>query len=178
MRESSVGCTIDVAHTSAPLLQLAAGARVLATTCAVLTMRSRRAWSLAFVVLVAGRIPSDDRQCMSGELLVSTILTHNFARTKGPMSDLALTRRRNLLMQLALFSQQEIAVGRTGSASSFAERVGIHQSLLSKLRGAHPGNDTRDLSDKLCGTRAARVPQRRREESARAAAADAGPGWR
>lgn len=65
------------------------------------------------------------------------------------MSDLALTRRRNLLMQLALFSQQEIAVGRTGSAASFAERVGIHQSLLSKLRGGHPGNDTRDLSDKL-----------------------------
>lgn len=65
------------------------------------------------------------------------------------MNDLATTRRRNLLMQLALFSQLEIAVGRTGSAASFAERVGIHQSLLSKLRGASPGSDTRDLSDKL-----------------------------
>ena len=65
------------------------------------------------------------------------------------MNDTPTTRRRNLLMQLALFSQLEIAEGRGGSAASFAERVGIHPSLLSKLRGAQPGQDTRDISDKL-----------------------------
>ena len=64
------------------------------------------------------------------------------------MSDVLTLRRRNLLMQMSLYSQREIAEGRTGSALAFAELVQIHPSLLSKLRGGS-GDSTRDVSDKL-----------------------------
>jgi hypothetical protein len=65
------------------------------------------------------------------------------------MPDLSLTRRRNLLLQFARFSQAEIAAGRSGSAAAFSEKLGIHPTLLSKLRGAQAEGDARDVSDKL-----------------------------
>lgn len=82
---------------------------------------------------------------------LSTILTACCCKnTVTPMSSgLQNTRRRNLLLQMALHSQREVAAGRSGSAAAFAEVLGIHQSLLSKLRGATAGVQARDISDKL-----------------------------
>lgn len=58
-------------------------------------------------------------------------------------------RRRNFLLQLALHSQTEIAAGRSGSDAGFAERIGVHPSMLPKLKGSAHGRDSRDISDKL-----------------------------
>jgi hypothetical protein len=58
------------------------------------------------------------------------------------------TRRRNLLLQLQIFSHRHIDSGHeTGSLTLFASRIGVHKSLLSKLKGE--GQSNRDISDAL-----------------------------
>ena len=57
-------------------------------------------------------------------------------------------RRRNLLLQLQLFTHRQIDSGHeTGSSTSFASLIGVHKSLLSKLKGE--GQSNRDISDAL-----------------------------
>jgi hypothetical protein len=71
----------------------------------------------------------------------------NQLHSKVPQS-ISQTRRRNLLLQLNLYAHEEINEGRQASIStSFAESIGVHKSLLSKLRGE--GNAARDISDKM-----------------------------
>ena len=53
-------------------------------------------------------------------------------------------RRRNLLLQLNLFTHHEVDAGRdNGAATAFAAKIGVHKSLLSKLK------TERDISDAL-----------------------------
>lgn len=57
-------------------------------------------------------------------------------------------RRRNLLFQLQLYAHRQLDAGQeTGSSTSFAQLIGVHKSLLSKLKGEGPSN--RDISDSL-----------------------------
>lgn len=54
------------------------------------------------------------------------------------------TRRRNLLLQLSVFTHKSIDDGgKTGAATAFAAKIGVHKSLLSKLK------TERDISDTL-----------------------------
>jgi hypothetical protein len=58
------------------------------------------------------------------------------------------TRRRNLLLQLNLFMHSALDAGQeTGAVTDFAQRIGVHKSLLSKLKGE--GQSSRDISDAL-----------------------------
>ncbi len=57
-------------------------------------------------------------------------------------------RRRNLLLQLNLFMHNALDSGQgIGAVTDFAERIGVHKSLLSKLKGE--GQSSRDISDTL-----------------------------
>lgn len=57
-------------------------------------------------------------------------------------------RRRNLLLQLNLFMHHALDAGQeTGAVTDFAEKIGVHKSLLSKLKGE--GQSSRDVSDAL-----------------------------
>ena len=57
-------------------------------------------------------------------------------------------RRRNLLFQLQLYAHMQLDAGQeTGSSTSFAKLIGVHKSLLSKLKGE--GESKRDISDAL-----------------------------
>jgi hypothetical protein len=62
--------------------------------------------------------------------------------------DLSQTRRRNLLLLLNRHSHSLIDAGReTGAATAFAAAIGVHKSLLSKLKGE--GASARDISDSM-----------------------------
>lgn len=67
------------------------------------------------------------------------------------MPDSILTlRRRNLLMQLTLFAKRQLDEGiGTGASTTFAEVIGIHKSLLSRLKGDGGRAGARDISDSL-----------------------------
>lgn len=57
-------------------------------------------------------------------------------------------RRRNLLLQLNAFTHSHVDSGdEGGAATAFAEKLGIHKSLLSKLKGEGPSG--REISDKM-----------------------------
>lgn len=57
-------------------------------------------------------------------------------------------RRRNLMLQINLFIRHALDSGQeTGAVTDFAEKIGIHKSLLSKLKGE--GQSSRDVSDAL-----------------------------
>lgn len=54
------------------------------------------------------------------------------------------TRKRNLLLQLSEFTHKCVDDGsKTGAATAFAAKIGVHKSLLSKLK------TERDISDAL-----------------------------
>lgn len=57
-------------------------------------------------------------------------------------------RRRNLHLQLNLYTHRQIDAGvDIGASTSFADVIGVHKSLLSKLKGEGPSS--RDISDSL-----------------------------
>lgn len=59
-------------------------------------------------------------------------------------------RRRNLLLQLHQYTRKQLDSGvETGSATSFAQAIGVHKSLLSKLKGEEGKAGTRDISDSM-----------------------------
>lgn len=61
---------------------------------------------------------------------------------------LSHVRRRNLLLQLRLHGHRAVDAGQgKGAEASFAELIGMHKSLLSKLKGESPSG--RDVSDSL-----------------------------
>ncbi len=63
-------------------------------------------------------------------------------------ANLTQTRRRNLLLLLRQHSHSQINAGQeTGAATSFAQVIGVHKSLLSKLKGE--GASARDISDAM-----------------------------
>jgi hypothetical protein len=66
---------------------------------------------------------------------------------KAP-ENLSQTRRRNLLLLLNRHGHAQIDTGQeTGAATSFALAIGVHKSLLSKLKGQGPS--ARDISDAM-----------------------------
>lgn len=53
-----------------------------------------------------------------------------------------------MLLQLSLFIHHAVDTGQeTGAATVFAARIGVHKSLLSKLKGEGPSG--RDMSDAM-----------------------------
>lgn len=59
-------------------------------------------------------------------------------------------RRRNLLLQLHQYTRRQLDSGvETGSATSFAQAIGVHKSMLSKLKGEEGKPGTRDISDPM-----------------------------
>ena len=53
-------------------------------------------------------------------------------------------------MQLHQYSRKQLDSGvETGSATSFAQAIGVHKSLLSKLKGEEDKPGTRDISDPM-----------------------------
>jgi hypothetical protein len=72
----------------------------------------------------------------------------DFLRGFTVPQSISQTRRRNLLLQLNLFMHHALDSGQeTGAVTDFAERIGVHKSLLSKLKGE--GQSSRDISDAL-----------------------------
>lgn len=81
---------------------------------------------------------------------------------KAPARPMPLTpsqrRRINLEGLLEQHLQEQLAEGvQTGGATSFAERIGVHKSLLSKLKGDEQSAGSRNISDTLAAQIEARL---------------------